>query len=132
MHLASLVHYGFDPCLWLCRVNLQFLVSDEKTLRKVSYCVWGCSYQITFDQFSQKGFTDPSKKNYHPTSVKMTIYLFGVLRRFKHSTGRITMSNWEGRGNQYKQFVKVLYCKLPTKSKQLPAFPLEVRSGTEP
>ena len=29
------------------------------------------------------------------------------------------------------QLVKFLYCKLPTDSKQLPAFPLEVRPGTE-
>ena len=35
------------------------------------------------------------------------------------------MGSWKGRGNQYIQFVRVLYCKLPTKSKQLPAFPLE-------
>ena len=44
----------------------------------------------------------------------------------------ITTGSWEGRGNQYLQLVKVLYCKLPTNSKQLPAFPLEVRLGTEP
>ena len=30
------------------------------------------------------------------------------------------------------QLVKVLYCKLPTNSKQLPAFPLEAVPGTEP
>ena len=36
-----------------------------------------------------------------------------------------------GRGNQYIQLVKVLYCKLPTNGKQLPAFPLEVRLGFE-
>ena len=29
------------------------------------------------------------------------IYLFGVLRRFQHCTGHITMSNWQSRGNQY-------------------------------
>ena len=40
--------------------------------------------------------------------------------------------SWKGRGNQYIQFVKVLYCKLPTNDKQLPAFPLEVGTGTEP
>ena len=34
-----------------------------------------------------------------------------------------------GRGNQYIQLVKVLYCKLLTGGKQLPAFPLEVRPG---
>ena len=37
------------------------------------------------------------------------------------------MSSFMGRGNQYIELVKVLYCKLPTNSKQLPAFPLEVR-----
>ena len=35
------------------------------------------------------------------------------------------------RGNQYIQLVKVLYCKLQTNGKQLPAFPLEVGPGTE-
>ena len=30
-----------------------------------------------------------------------------------------------GRGNQYIQLINVLYCKLPTNGKQLPAFPLE-------
>ena len=39
------------------------------------------------------------------------------------------MGSLMGRGNQYIQLVKVLYCKLPTKGKQLPAFPLEVRPG---
>ena len=52
-------------------------------------------------------------------------YLFRVLRRFQHCTGHITTGSWKGRGNQYIQFVRVLYCKLPTNGKQLPAFPLE-------
>ena len=52
-------------------------------------------------------------------------YLFEVLCHFQHCTGHITMGSWKGRGNQYIQFVWVLYCKLPTNSKQLPAFPLE-------
>ena len=60
------------------------------------------------------------------------IYLFGVLCRFQRCTGHMTTGSWEGRGNQYIQLVKVLYCKLPTNGKQLPAFPLEVGSGTEP
>ena len=60
------------------------------------------------------------------------IYLFGVLRRFQHCTGHITTGSWKGGGNQYIQFVKVLYCKLPTNGKQLPAFPLEAVPGTEP
>ena len=60
------------------------------------------------------------------------IYLFGVLRRFQHCTGHITMGSWKGRGNQYIEFIIDLYCKLPTNSKQLPAFPLEAMPGTEP
>ena len=40
--------------------------------------------------------------------------------------------SWKGRGNQYIQFVRVLYCKLPTNGKQLLAFPLEAVLGTEP
>ena len=59
------------------------------------------------------------------------IYLFGVLRRFQHCTGHITTGSWKGRGNQYIQFVRVLYCKLPTNGKQLPAFPLQAVTGIE-
>ena len=33
--------------------------------------------------------------------------------------------SWKGRGNQYIEFARVVYCKLPTNGKQLPAFPLE-------
>ena len=64
--------------------------------------------------------------------ILIFIYLFGVLRRFKHCTGHITTGSWKGRGNQYIQLVKVLYCKLPTNGKQLPAFPLEAVPGNEP
>ena len=59
-------------------------------------------------------------------------FLFGVLHRFQHGTGYITTGSWKGRGNQYIQLVKVLYCKLPINDKQLPAFPLEAVLGTEP
>ena len=57
--------------------------------------------------------------------IYLPIYLFGVLRRFQNCTDHITTGSWKGRGNQYTQFVRVLYCKLPTNGKQLPAFPLE-------
>ena len=60
------------------------------------------------------------------------VYLFGVLRRFQHCTGHITTGIWKGRGNQYIQLVKVLYCKLLTNGKQPPTFPLEVEPWTEP
>ena len=55
----------------------------------------------------------------------IVLYLFGVLHRFQHCTGHITTGSWKGRGNQNIQFVRVLYCKLLTNGKQLPAFPLE-------
>ena len=64
--------------------------------------------------------------------IVLFIYLFEVLRRFQHCTGHITKSSWKGRGNQYTQFVMVLYCKLPTNGKQLPDFPLEAVLGIEP
>ena len=60
------------------------------------------------------------------------IFLFVVLRRFQHCTGHITTGSWRGRGNQYIEFARVLYCKLPTNGKKLPAFPLEAVTGMEP
>ena len=65
-------------------------------------------------------------------SGRKFIYLFGVLHHFKHCTDHITTCSLKGRGNQYIQFVRVLYCKLPTNGKQLPALPLEAVLGTEP
>ena len=40
--------------------------------------------------------------------------------------------SWKDRGNQYMEFVRVLYCKLPTNGKQLPAFPLTAMTGIDP
>ena len=60
------------------------------------------------------------------------VCLFGVLRRFQHCTGHITTGSWKGRGNQYIEFARVVYCKLPTNGKQLPAFPLTAMTGIEP
>ena len=58
--------------------------------------------------------------------LDLFFYLFiWDLHHFQHCTGHITMVSWKGRGNQYIEFVRVLYCKLPTNGKQLPAFPLE-------
>ena len=71
---------------------------------------------------------EPTSRN----AEDLFIYLFGVLHRFQHCTGHITTDSWKGRGNQYIQFVRVLYCKLPTNGKQLPAFPLEAVPGIEP
>ena len=67
-------------------------------------------------------------------SALVHIYLFIWILTLLSTqcTGHITTGSFMGRGNQYMQLVKVLYSKLPTNSKQLPAFPLEVRLGTEP
>ena len=65
-------------------------------------------------------------KYIHVLAFVSFIYLFGVLRRFQHCTSHITTGSLKGRGNQYIQFVKVLYCKLLTNGKQLPVFQLEV------
>ena len=43
--------------------------------------------------------------------------------------GHIMTGSFMGRGNQYIQLVKVLYCKPPTTGRQLPAFLLEVKPG---
>ena len=55
--------------------------------------------------------------------AKQCSSLFEVLHRFQHCTGHITMGSLMGRGNQYIQLVKVIYCKQLTISKQLPTFP---------
>ena len=62
----------------------------------------------------------------------MFIVYLGFYVAFNTVNGHITTGSWKGRGNQYIQFVRVLYCKLPTNGKQLPAFPLEAIPGTEP
>ena len=58
------------------------------------------------------------------------IYLFGVFTSLStHCIGHITMGTFMGRGNQYIQLVS-RFCKLPANSKQLQAFPPEVRIQT--
>ena len=59
------------------------------------------------------------------------VYL-GFLCHFQHCTGHITTGSWKGRRNQYIEFVSVLYCKLLTNGKQLPAFLLEAVMGIKP
>ena len=44
----------------------------------------------------------------------------------------IMTGSWKGRGNQYIEFARVVYCKLPTNGKQLPAFPLKAVTGIKP
>ena len=75
---------------------------------------------------------DLTNKDILSSANCLFIYLFGFLRCFQHCTGHITTDSWKGRGNQYIQFVRVLYCKLPTNGKQLPAYPLETVRGSNP
>ena len=70
-------------------------------------------------------------KCYELFSINLFNYL-GFYVAFNTVQVIITTGSWKGRGNQYIQFVRVLYCKLPTNGKQLPAFPLEAMPGTEP
>ena len=81
-----------------------------------------------------KGFPDSYILDivFHTLNITLFIYLFGVLHRFQHCTGHITTGSWKGRGNQYIEFARVLYCKLPTNGKQLPAFPHKALTGIEP
>ena len=87
-------------------------------------CVWGERTKMFLRYFVYLSGACKSKHS-------LFIYL-GVLRRFQHFTGHITMGSWKGRGNQYIQFVRVLYYQLPTNGTQLPAFPLEAVLGIEP
>ena len=56
-------------------------------------------------------------------NINLFTYLFGLLRHFQHCTGHIMTGSWKGRGNQYIQFVRVVYCKLPTNGKATTSFP---------
>ena len=63
------------------------------------------------------------------------LYLFFYLRFYvAFNTVQVISRRVVGRAEKtvHIQFVRVLYCKLPTNGKQLPAFPLEAMSGIEP
>ena len=62
-------------------------------------------------------------------SVYFFIYL-GLTLLSRHCTGHITTGSWKGRGNQYIQLVKFLYCKLLTNASNYHLSHL--RSGREP
>ena len=67
------------------------------------------------------------------TGFKMySIFIWVLTSLSTRCIGNITTGSFVGRENQYIQLVKVLYCKLPTNGKQLPAFPHEVGPGFEP
>ena len=58
-------------------------------------------------------FADPLNCT-EPFESDVQFYLFGFLCCFQHCIGHITTGSFIGRGNQYIQLVKVLYCKLLT------------------
>ena len=82
--------------------------------------------------FTSRGTGQFGPLQNRPSANRPLNCLFGVLRRFQHCTGHITTGSWKGRGNQYIEFARVVYCKLPTNGKQLPAFPLEPVRGSNP
>ena len=91
----------------------------------------------------QQSMTDSSAlfKAPHPLSQTVTqdilpsfIYLgfYVTFNTVQAISQWVVETSGKGRGNQYIQFVRVLYCKLPTNGKQLAAFPLEAMAGIEP
>ena len=61
---------------------------------------------------------------YKPSVKTFYLFIWGFT-----CTGYITPGSWKGRRIQY---IRVLYCKLLTNGKPLPALPLEAVPGTEP
>ena len=104
---------------------IKFLLRPNLTRR------WYKKFQEMKSKAFSKSINNKSPFFIFPFSM-IYFYLFGVLRRFQHCTGHITTGSWKGRGNQYIEFARVVYCKLPTNGKQLPAFPLKAVTGIEP
>ena len=50
-------------------------------------------------------------------SIRQLIFIWVLTSLSTYSLGHITMGSFVGRGNQYIQLVKVLYCKLPANGK---------------
>ena len=87
---------------------------------------------LQIEQTSSPSFTSIASAKLHILPECCSVPVLGVLHHFQHCTGHITMGSWKGGGNQYIQFIRILYCKLPTNGKQLQAFPLEAIPGNEP
>ena len=80
-----------------------------------------------------------SRKVFHDGCAKRDIFPQQILNKNRlclahcalnrsFTVGHIRTGSFMGRGNQYIELVKVLYCKLPTNGKQLPAFSFEGRT----
>ena len=110
---------------WLCIGSLFFLQS-------ISLVHWLLVVKIPRALFHLHFRLGRGNTGNQKNSFSSLICLFGVLRRFQHCTGHITTGSWKGRGNQYIEFARVVYCKLLTNGKQLPAFPLEPMQGSNP
>ena len=79
-------------------------------------------FYYCFYNFAMFGDTPPASNK----ASSIILVLIQVLCCFQHCSGHIMTASFVGRGNQYIQLVKVLYCKLPTIGKQLPTFPHKV------
>ena len=100
----------------------------------------GCCYTQTSSRYNRECFlrirSDLQVKQHFQRSVKFTVFFktlhlnqalqvfiyLGFNIAFNTCTGHTMMGSFVGRGNQYIQSVKVLYCKRPTIGKQLPTF----------
>ena len=66
------------------------------------------------------------------SSFVIYLFLYMLFRKFSYFTllstllAHFVMGSFVGRGNQYIQLVKILYCKLQTIGKQLQSFPHKV------
>ena len=110
-----------------------YLIFKIRVLAALAVIISIFQYQLNTSHFIYHNFCNECLHYKEcPFIFYSVIYLFGVLRRLQHCTGHIMTGSWKGRGNQYIQFVRVLYCKLPTNGKQLPAFPLKAVLGIEP
>ena len=120
------MYYFLEDLACICLVTSNFILVLH----------WRASYRPSFSvNRSGTVFSCAGEEIKHLVIFLFTYvftYLFSVLHHAKYlSVGCIVTGSQKGRGNQYIQLVYVLYCKLPTKGKQVLVFLLEDRSGFE-
>ena len=72
-----------------------------------------------------------TRQHMHEDCIIVCLFIWG-LTSLSTLYRSYTTGSWKGRGNQYIEFARVVYCKLPTNGKQLPAFPLTAMTGIDP
>ena len=102
-----------------------------RTLGFSSMCLNNVPTTIQRSSFSNSksfltGTVSPNTGRSNLTYNDNWLYLF-IWGFMSLSTGHIMTDRFGGRGNQYIQLIKVLYCELSTLDKWLPTFPHKVR-----